>query len=128
MQGTTYFQGSEFDWLRQQVAGVLWQPRSGNGQWLETAPADIRIPFVSPPRRRGAMGDPTPLRTLAIPETPLSVEQYNAFRGSHPDRAQALPYVYQEYPVMLYRGDGKKTVRTVQEHEDALKAGYRQKQ
>ena len=64
----------------------------------------------------------------------MTIEELNAWRGSDPQRAAAVPYVTQTYPVMLCRGvfdvrtgcraRDTKVVENAKDHQTALRAGW----
>lgn len=67
-------------------------------------------------------------KTLTPPKQDMSVEEYNAWRGGHPARAASVPYVYQQYPLMLYRSGGAHCiVESAREHQRLLKDGWTEK-
>ena len=109
-----------------------------NSPWSDDdLPKSLHGKVAHARHRIGSMAPtPKPLQPsqLAPPAATMSVEEYNQWRGSHPQRAKASPYVQQTYPLMLYRGDYdvrqgghvqvNKVVENAKDHQSALRAGW----
>lgn len=127
MPEVAYFTGGDFDWLRAQVGAVLWH---------HVKPVGVTAP-ASPPREVGlsdlwaGVSKGAHLPVKAAPSQPpknMSVAQYNAWRGVDREAAK-LPYVYQEYPCILYKvvnGLGKTAcVEDARTHDRMLREGWK---
>ena len=124
MAAPEYFQGAEFDWLERQVRSTCWCP--GLPDAKPTLNQLYGVDAYSKARQAKRKSLP--------PKASMTVEELNAWRGSHPQRAKAVPYVTQTYPVMLYRrsydvraacsSHETKVVENAKDHQSALRAGW----
>lgn len=111
-----YFQGPECEWLRGQVAAILWEPHA-NGQALAPASATRVVKTPTAPRQ------PSQAQVKA---SMMSVEEYNAWRGTDPRLAAAHPYVFQKYPTILYRNGERRKITNAHDHDLHLSQGWKE--
>lgn len=127
---TDYFIGGEFDWLRNQLRQTLWHPAPERlARQTETRPSapvtsgttsakqNVLRQTYEPPDDYVQKQNEAKARLSG-----MSVADYNAWRAG---QRNPPPYVHQEYPKMLFRAGGNKTVvNDAKEHLKFSKMGW----
>lgn len=146
----TYFVGPEFDWLRNQVATVMWQPDrpvaqrpkdsvtrlydAYEDQWKAAKTGQKRLaevvktkPQPALPTYRERQDAVTRTWDSTAPQAAaMSVEEYNRWRGESPANAAHAPYVFQKYPTTLYKDGNRIKVRNADDHDRLAKEGWKE--
>ena len=132
MAEATYFAGVEFDWLRNQVAAVLWNP------WKAATTEQQRLSDVVKKKKQQATPLPTyrerkdqdgvtrTWNSTAPQTTAMSVEDYNRWRGESPANAAHAPYVFQKYPTTLYKDGNRIKVGNAEDHDRLANEGWKE--
>lgn len=149
-----YFSGPECDWLRNQVAAVMWQPdRSAQAlrqltipewqtaptrfkpaqrpkqaqsfrEWMADEDERERLPTVMTKERQDAVT--RTWRSTAPKASTMSVEEYNQWRGESPANAIIAPYVFQKYPTTLYKDGNRIKVGNADDHDRLAQEGWKE--
>ena len=107
------FQGDEFEWLRAQVDGALWWPDVPS----RSARPPTRGPVGPLPSASEHASDPT--------KRAMTVQEYNAWRAGAAPQTRTLPYVHQQFPMVLYKkGEKPRTIPNAREYEQFMKGGW----
>ena len=136
------FTAPEFAWLAARVEEVLWIPEKDyvpvarrvlpTKKEIDDGFKKLAELWKKPKKRK------PPGPTVPSQDNPMTVEQYNKWRagmmaGSHgyrhtlkhpAPRDDVPPYVYQEYPRVLYRNGQTCVVKEATSHNQKLKAGW----
>lgn len=133
---TAYFRDPVFGWLENRIAEVLWAPEQPSlpprrpptplqEQWTV---AEWRAWVRARAGREAQRAVASSFEAWMAAEDAkgMSVAEYNQRRGADPETAKRLPYVYQEYPMVLYDGTVTKVVRNADDHVAAVRAGWQE--
>lgn len=137
MAEVTYFVGPEFDWLRNQVVAVLWNPSGARVKMSEaaerqSAAAGQKCLSNLVTKKRSApltvLEDAVTLtwQSTAPQTAAMSVEEYNRWRGENPANAAHAPYVFQKYPTTLYKDGNRIKVGNADDHDRLAQEGWKE--